>query len=456
MTNLSHIENNLPSLQALIEAIKLSQGQFQLRLLRCSYKELRDRIIKQLRDQSPIEIRELVLPKTVKSLYATIQANVRNGQTQALMVSGLESALDLDAVLTSSNNIREEFNRNFPFPLLVWVNNDLLRKFYRLVPDFTNWAIITDFTLTSDEVVKLLQRKDKQLFDDATVNPEDRSELETARQDLIESGGLLPNLKASLEFGLGLYALESNQIEDALAHYNKSLSFWQRTHNFERQGTLWLNIARCYERQAEQKRSEKTFYLEKASYELQQCLDLFNQAKRPDLVAKHIGKLGEVWRRLQDWDKLQALAEEAKKRHQESRYSRQLAQDHGFLAEVALNKQSRWKEAKKFAEKAILSKDINPEERALYQFILAKSQAYLGEVDKAVSNLEDARDKSEPQSDPQLYIDILEKLRSLRFKQGEYREAFRIKQEKLTIEHQYGFRAFIGASALPCPVENKG
>src|SRR4028118_1419470 len=217
MTNLSHIENNLPSLQALIEAIKLSQGQFQLRLLRCSYKELRDRIIQQLRDKSPIEIRELVLPKTVKSLYATIQANVRNGQTQALMVSGLESALDLDAVLTSSNNIREEFNRNFPFPLLVWVNNDLLRKFYRLVPDFTNWAIITDFTLTSDEVVKLLQRKDKQLFDDATVNPEDRSELETARQDLIESGGLLPNLKASLEFGLGLYALESNQIEDALA-----------------------------------------------------------------------------------------------------------------------------------------------------------------------------------------------------------------------------------------------
>jgi len=344
------MENNQPSLQDLLKAIKFSQGQFRLILVRCNYGELRQRIIQQLRDQSPIEIPELVLPKTVKSLYATIQANVRDGQTKALMVSGLESALDLNAVLTSTNNIREKFSINFRFPLLVWVNNDLLRKFYRLMPDFTNWATTTEFTLTRDELVKLLQRKDEQLFaTNLTINPEDRSELEAARQDLIESGGLLPNLEASLEFGLGLCALENNQIDNALAHYQKSLSFWQQTHNFERQGILRLNIARCYERKAEQKRASKKLYLEKASDDLQQCLELFNQAKRPDLVAKHIGKLGEVWRRLQDWDKLQEHPEEALKLHQDSRYSRQLTQDYGFLAEVALKKKYRWKEAKEFA-----------------------------------------------------------------------------------------------------------
>ncbi|MCL1472014.1 tetratricopeptide repeat protein [Argonema antarcticum] len=450
MANLSEMEINQPSLQALIKAIKLSQGQFQLRLLRCNYKDLRDRIIQQLREQFPIEIRELVLPKTVKSLYATIQANLRDGQTQALIVSGLESALDLDAVLASSNNIREEF-RNFRFPLLVWVNNDLLRKFYRLVPDFTNWATITDFTLTPDEVEKLLKRKDKQLFDiNLSVNPEDRSELEAARQDLLESGKtLVPNLEASLEFGLGLCALENNQIDGALAHYNKSLSFWKYNNNFERQVILRLNIAKCYELQAEQNRAKKELYLKKAIDNLQQCLDLFNEARRTDLVAEHIGKLGEVWRRLQKWNKLQALAEEALKLHQDFRYSRQLAQDYGFLAEVALKKES-WKEAKEYAEKAISINDIKPTKQALYQFLLANSQFHLGEFDKAVSNLESARDKSEPHSDPLLYIDILEKLRALRFEQGEYREAFRIKQEKITIEHQYGFRAFIGASALPC------
>ncbi|MEG4423648.1 MULTISPECIES: hypothetical protein [unclassified Microcoleus] len=457
MANLSHMENDPSSLQALLKAIKLSQGQFRLILVRCNYGELRDQILQQLRQQSPIEIQELVLPKTVRSLYAKIQEKVRDGQTQALMVSGLESALDLDTVLTSSNNLREAFNRNFPFPLLVWVNNDLLRKFYRLIPDFTNWSTTTDFTLNPDELVKLLQRKDEQLFDiNSTVNPDDGSELEAARQDLIESGvELLPNLEASLEFGLGLCALENNQIDNALAHYQKSFSFWQQTHNFERQGILRLNIARCYERKAEQNRAEKAFSLKEASYELQKCLNLFKKAQRPDLVAKHIGKHGEVLRRLQDWDNLEYLAKEALTLHQNSRYSRQLAKDYGFLAEVALNKK-RWKEANQFAEKAMLSKDIKPQELALYQLLLANSQAYLGEVDKAVSNLEDAKKKSNPQSNPQLYIEILEKLRSLCFEQGEYRKAFQIKQEKLTLEHQYGFRAFIGASALPCLVENKG
>ena len=47
-----------------------------------------------------------------------------------------------------------------------------------------------------------------------------------------------------------------------------------------------------------------------------------------------------------------------------------------------------------------------------------------------------------------MYISILEKLRSLYFQQGQYRRAFDIKQEQINIEHQYGFRAFIGAGYL--------
>jgi tetratricopeptide (TPR) repeat protein len=452
MANLSHMENNQPSLQALLRAIEFSQGQFGLILVRCNYRELRDRIMQQLRQQSPIEIQELVLPKNVKSLYTKIQEKVSDGQTKALMVSGLESAIDLNAVLTSSNYIREEFNRNFPFPLLVWVNNEVLEKFYRLMPDFTNWATTTKFTLTPDELVKLLQRKDEQLFaSNLTINPEDRSELEAARQDSIESGvELAPNLEASLEFGLGLCDLANNQIDSALAHYEKSLSFY-----CERPGTLLLNMARCYERQAEQNQVKKIYYLTKARDELQQCLDLFNKAQRLDLVAEHIGKLGEVLRRLQDWDGLRTLAKKALELHKDVRFSRQLAQDYGFLAEVFLNKLN-YQQANESAQKAISLEDINAPNRSLYQLLLANSQSKLGQVEDAVSNLKNARNESDPQSEPQLYIDILEKLRSLHFEQGEYREAFQIKQEKLRIEHQYGFRAFIGASALPCPVENKG
>ncbi|MEG4440261.1 hypothetical protein QUB47_04515 [Microcoleus sp. AT9_B5] len=451
------MENNQPSLQALLRAIEYSQGQFRLILVSCNYKDLRAQIIQQLRQQCHRKIQELVLDKNIKNLYTTIQEKVQNGQTQALIVSGLESTMNLDAVLTSTNKIREEFNRDFRFPLLVWVNNEVLNKFHRLAADLKDWATTIHFTLTPDELVKLLQHKEWQLFDiNSKFNPEERAELEAIGQDLKNAGvRLKPSLKASLELGLGICALKHNQIDIALTHYQESLEFWKQNHNFQRQGILRLNIARCYERQAEEKLAEKKYYLTKARDELQQCLDLFKQAQCPDLVAQHIGKLGEVVRRLQEWSNLQELAEKALKLHQRYDYSRQLAQDYGFLAEVALKK-SQWMKAKEFAEKALSINDRNSPNKSLYQFILAKSQSELGQVKEAVSTLENARHESAPQSNPQLYIEILEKLSSLHFDRGEYREAFQLKQDKLTIKHQYGFQPFIGASALPCPVENKG
>jgi excinuclease UvrABC ATPase subunit len=66
----------------------------------------------------------------------------------------------------------------------------------------------------------------------------------------------------------------------------------------------------------------------------------------------------------------------------------------------------------------------------------------------AIANLEQVRQNCNPQYDPQLYIDSLGELRSLYFKQGEYGEAFGIKQEQFQIEHQYGSRSFIGARYL--------
>ncbi|NJR75463.1 MAG: hypothetical protein HC773_21185 [Scytonema sp. CRU_2_7] len=62
--------------------------------------------------------------------------------------------------------------------------------------------------------------------------------------------------------------------------------------------------------------------------------------------------------------------------------------------------------------------------------------------------METARAESQPKHNPPIYIRILEELRSLYFTQGQYPEAFEIKQEKRQIEHQYGFRAFIGADPL--------
>jgi WD40 repeat protein len=148
---------------------------------------------------------------------------------------------------------------------------------------------------------------------------------------------------------------------------------------------------------------------------------------------------------------LQVLAEKALTVHRGYGDKIQLAQDYGFLAEVALE-QSRWKEANQLAEQAlqILSniQNIQPNEQGLYRFLLGRAQEHLGQVQEAIDNLKQASQEIAPQYDPELYIDILDKLRSLYFEQGQYLEAFKIKQNQRSIEQQYGFRAFIGAGHL--------
>src|SRR4028118_448020 len=97
---------NENSLKALVRVIRLSQGQFRLILLRCNYAVLQERMVQCLRELSPVKIREIVLPKSVKSLYTTIRAELGDELPQALMVFGLESVSDLNSVLTSSNYVR--------------------------------------------------------------------------------------------------------------------------------------------------------------------------------------------------------------------------------------------------------------------------------------------------------------------------------------------------------------
>ncbi|MEW6492007.1 MAG: hypothetical protein AB1589_05580, partial [Cyanobacteriota bacterium] len=450
--------HNEKSLKALVRAILFSQGQFRLILARCNYGALRDAIVQRLRELSSVEMRELVLPESVKSLYTTIQAELgdeipcRGGApVPALMVFGLESVSDIKAVLTSSNYIREEFSNNFPFPLVLWVNDEVQQKLLRLAPDLESWATSVEFKLATDELLDFLRRKTDEVFvGNSTPHLANCFEVEAACQDLQHRGqGLEPDLEARLEFVRGLDDFRRDRIDEAIAHYRKSLALPNL--GLERQGILLLNIALCYYRKAELNRAKSRQCWEESRNYFQQCLDAFEQAQRPDLVAKHISQLGEVLRRLKAWDELKSLAEKALTLHQSHGKKRQLAQDYGFLAEVALE-QSGWKEANELTEQALqllpTIQNRQPHDWALYTFLLARSQQHLGQVEEAIANLEQVRQNCNPQYDPQLYIDSLGELRSIYFQQGEYREAFQIKQEQFQIEHQYGFRAFIGAGYL--------
>ncbi|MFW9265094.1 hypothetical protein, partial [Nostoc sp. CALU 546] len=457
MSNQQEPENlafdNERSLQTLVRAITLSQGEFSLILLRCNYVALRQRMVQRLHQLSPVHIHEITLPASVKTLYTNIREQLGDEQPPALMIFGLESVKDIDTVLTSANQVREEFRKNFPFPILLWVNDSVLQKLIRLATDLESWATIIDFENPTDELVNFLQQKSDEIFaGNVMPNPQMCRELETARQDLHNRGeGLEAALKASLEFLLGLNDYLHDQIDSALAHYQQSLGFWQQSNYLERQGILLVNIASAYERQAERNQVENIRYWQEARNYLQQAIEIFEQAQRSDLVAKHITQLGEVLRHLQAWSDLQSLVEKSLPLHQNYGTPLQLAKDYGFLAEVALE-QSRWNEAHQLAGQAlqILAEIPNLQSNKFgwYRFILAKSQQGLDQFEAAIKSLKAAKAESNHQYNPQLYISILDRLRSLYFEQGEYLDAFNIKQEQLQIEQQYGFRAFVGASYL--------
>ncbi|MEH1863084.1 MAG: hypothetical protein V7L21_34920, partial [Nostoc sp.] len=457
MSNQQEPENlafdNEHSLQTLVRTITLSQEAFSLILLRCNYADLRQRMVERLRQLSPVHIREITLPASVKTLYTNIREQLGDEQPPALMIFGLESVKDIDTVLTSANQVREEFRKNFPFPILLWVNDQVLQKFIRLATDLENWATIIEFENPTDELVNFLQQKTDGIFaGNITPNSQMCRELETARQDLQNRGEVLEAaLQASLEFLLGLNDYLHDQIDSALSHYQQSLGFWRQSNYLERQGILLVNIASAYNRQSEKIPTENQRYWQESRIYFQQAIEIFEQAQRSDLVAKHITKLGEVLRRLQAWSELQSLVEKSLPLHQNYGTPFQLAKDYGFLAEVALE-QSRWQEANQLVGQALqILADIpnlQSDELGLYRFILAKSQQGLGEYKVAINSLKAAKVESNHQYNPQLYISILERLRLLYFEQGEYLKAFHIKQEQLQIEQQYGFRAFVGASYL--------
>lgn len=132
-------ENNKPSLKRLDRAIALSQGQFSLILVCCNYPPLRLQVVKQLEEISSVPIETIILHPSVKTLFTTIHTSIEQ-LPPALMVFGLDSVVAIDQLLSATNLVRDEFRKQFPFPLIVWINDDILQKLIRLAPDFNSWA----------------------------------------------------------------------------------------------------------------------------------------------------------------------------------------------------------------------------------------------------------------------------------------------------------------------------
>ncbi len=478
--------NNENSLQELIWAIATSQEEFSLILALCNGASLRRRLVQSLQASSDLKIREIVLDKSIKTFFQTIQNLLGSEHPQALVVSGLESVSKLEQVLSGANQVREEFRKNFHFPLVLWVTDDVLHKLMRLAPDLHSWSTIVEFAIATDDLIDFIQQTADEVFEkvlaagagrylDSTalnlqVGSPRRVELESAWHDLQNRRlSLNPELEASLEFMLG--RANSSSLELSRQYYERSLALFVNDSPspsfLERRACLLYSLGLWWRTYAVLHHPEQDRATSCAKGYFQECIEVFEQANRQDLVAKFINALGSVLQDLQQWEELEAVANKAIVLHQTYPNQFKLARAYSFLAEVLIAK-SAWNEAKQTAEQALslldsvqidtsapvseeMKADLDWERsyhRGWYLFALARSQSALNQSEAALQTLETARTETKAQYDPELYIQILAELRANYFKKGEYRTAFHLKQEQRSLEQQYGFRAFIGAGRL--------
>jgi WD40 repeat protein/tetratricopeptide (TPR) repeat protein len=473
---------NEQSLNTLARAIAYSQGEFSLILARCNYAALRVRMMRALRQQCSVEIRELNLPASSRTLYTAIKSELGNEQPSALIVFGLEDVAELDTVLSSTNQVREEFRKEFSFPLVVWINDTILQKLIKLVPDLESWSTAIEFENTSQALLEFIEATIDRVFTkvlDFGAGPfQGRSpfklgqgdsrwqELELAQKDLQSQGvPLTPEVAASLEFILGRAIASS--MEQSRQHYEKSLALWQDNLSLDRQGCVYFSLGVWWRTYAAQHRHEYEQACEQATHYFRQAIAAFEQANRADLVAKFINPLGEVLQRLQQWEELETVAKKSLALNQSYSNLYRQSRTYGFLATVALSK-SDWSQAKQEAETALQLLEIATQsetkplsveqqvylnwERAFnqgwYLFSLGKAQWHLGQYQTAIQTLEIAQAETNPDYDPDLYIQILRELRLFHFEQKEYLKAFETRMRYRSIEQQYGFRAFVGAGRL--------
>lgn len=482
---------NQLALHRLIRAIALSKGQFALILVKCNYGHLREQLLENLRSiTKDINLREIFLQPATTALHSTIitelfldhPAVVSDSLPSAVMVFGLESIIDLDNLLTGINQARDIYGATFRFPVVLWLQDEVASLLSRLAPDFKSWAATTiKFEMAKADLIGLIRQETEYLFAkileagadrflsnaalDLDPKSQHRHEIESARDDLLRLYGvtLEPILEASLEFVLGRDEYANDQIDQAIVHYQKSIALWRQEGNTEenqqlnpshlvKQAVVLFHLGLCYRRMADLYQVTNSRYSQNALLWFKQCLDVLAKAQRQDLVAKFILPTCEILRRLQAWKDLEALARKSLQLHKTYGNSAQVAQDYGFLATVAAA-ESNWVLAHELANTALslseVATEVSRQQESWYLLLLAKTQRHLGEWEEAINNLEWARVVCELQYEPSLYLEILEELRSLYFfERHDYAEAFSLKQEKIQIGHQYGFRAFIGASQL--------
>ncbi|BDA71786.1 WD-40 repeat-containing protein [Calothrix sp. PCC 7716] len=489
---------NEDSLHAIVRTITMSQGRFLLVLLRCNYAALRNSMIKTIHQLSPVTISEITLPVSVKTLYTAIEEQIGEKQPAALMVYGLESVQNLEAVLISANQVREEFRKQFSFPIMLWVDDKVFKKFVRLATDLENWSTTIEFVAANNcieyEYYELIYQQSQQanlaissflsefsaekFLIDLNTPLKNRLQINTACQYL-QKINQYPEaeLLAKLNLVLGRDDYNNNKIDTALDKFQQSLDYWRQLNDWEWQLFILLHIAACY---------GKSRILNFQNF-VTQASDIFTALQDPKTVKLSIHspysnnektnlsliKIYEILEILDCWQELEIFASKFIKLHHFNNDNHILiACNYGFIAEAVIQ-QSQWSKAVQYIKSALFHLDEANRHiknnynlfplllKQIYKLSLVKVLRSLNEnqiADKEMysssKELEKSLDNNDYSYNIYSYIRHLKKLRRLYFEEGRYLEAFSIKQKQYSIEQQYGFRAFVGAGRLHSQKKN--
>ncbi|WP_159788513.1 AAA family ATPase [Sodalinema gerasimenkoae] len=481
-------DNQLAELRFCLEA---AEGQFKLMFVRCNYQTLRSQLLQHLQQSTSLKIQDIQIQPNACSLFHALYPYRTPHHPDVLSLSGLEAVNDPDRLLHSANPVREEFRKYFPCPLLLWVNDRLLKQLIRLVPDFESWGTTYHFRLSpaqlrqelrqqSDRLEqRLLQGESIQWHPNATLTQDrDREELRSALEALQQQHQrLTPELAAQVQVLVGRNAYERPRIplDTARRHFLNALHYWQTQpqdpRTLQKQALLHLHLGLVALRDHDSRRLDHHSHpdaetaLDTARQHLQRCADLFEENHQAEAVAKVLPLLGETLHRLGDWDNLSQLAHRAISLHKTYGDPLHLALDYGFLAKIACLEE-RWYRAQTWADRALqqlaqldIQRPFPPPFQHLItqeiRLLLVSAQQHLQRAHSAQENLQmaladlpRALQDSAHQIDPHCYLRLLDRLRSGYTLHQQHLAAFEIKQRQRSIEQQYGFRAFIGAGQL--------
>lgn len=497
---------NQAVLAELQRAMRLRPGRFSLILARCNYVRLRHLVLEALLQSITTVV--FPLPAQISTLREAIRLHLGNHNPEALMVIGLEGLEKLGAVLKAANLGRDEFPKEFPFPLVLWVNDRILQQINRYAPDLKSFAAPPiSFQYPPGELLNSLYERANELFaamlslGDDSLYPGHalafrqgsslRIELEFALEDIAQQGPLDAELDASLDFLKGRDAFSRGELDLARYFFEKSLTYWQAQTVLpeppvqmtaapiappaassptphEKQAVLLFYLGATLRSQAALQRVIYRPSLQKAEQYFEACLNLFRTSGRSDLVGQFLHAQAEVLQKLGNWADLEQVAREGLQLHRSDPV--RLARDHGYLAEVALarhDSQSAQAEAVRALEilkiaDAVSVVGIDPTldlesglsvanrfQRGWYLYLLARVQIDLNQPENAIAFLTLARQQTQPKDDLILYRNILETLRQQYYHQKDYRAAFHVKLEQRQVETRFKLRAFIGAGQIP-------